>query len=281
MSPAAPVEVVDAALAAIAAHERPDLEARLRQARDRVLDGSVRVLVVGEFKQGKSMLVNGLIGAAVCPTFDDIATAVPTLVKHSPEVAVTLVRTRITADGDRSDERIDAPVAELAEHVCEQGNPDNRKGWSRVEVGVPRPVLEGGLQLMDTPGVGGLRSVHGAATAAALPSADAVLLVSDAAQEYTAPELEFLAHAASVCPTVACVLTKTDLYPQWRRIAELDRGHLAKAGIDAELLPVSANLRWHAVRTGDAEINVESGFPELIKYLRRRVLGRADLVVRR
>ena len=34
-------------------------------------------------------------------------------------------------------------------------------------------------------------------------------------------------HAASVCPNVACVLTKTDLYPEWRRIVELDRGHLA------------------------------------------------------
>lgn len=281
MARATPVEVVDAALTAIAAYERPDLEARLRQARARVLDGSVRVLVVGEFKQGKSMLVNSLIGATVCPTSDDVATAVPTLVRHSPEVTVTLVRARVTADGERSEERIDAPVAELPEHVCEQGNPDNRKGWTHVEVGVPRPLLEGGLELMDTPGVGGLRSVHGAATASALPSADAVLLVSDAAQEYTAPELEFLGHAASVCPTVACVLTKTDLYAQWRRIADLDRAHLAKAGIDAELFPVSANLRWHAVRTGDADINAESGVPALVRYLRRTVLGQADQVARR
>ena len=116
------------------------------------------------------------------------------------------------------------PADELAAHVCEQGNPGNREGWSHVEVAVPRPVLAGGLELVDTPGVGGLQSVHGAATMAALPGADAVLLVSDAAQEYTAPELEFLAHAASVCPNVACVLTKTDLYPSWRRIVELDRG---------------------------------------------------------
>ena len=42
--------------------------------------------------------------------------------------------------------------------------------------------------------------MHGAATTAALPSADAVLLVSDAAQEYTAPELEFLAHAGVGLP---------------------------------------------------------------------------------
>ena len=116
---------------------------------------------------------------------------------------------------------------------------------------------------------------------AALPSADAVLLVSDAAQEYTAPELEFLAHAASVCPNVACVITKTDLHPEWRRIVELDRGHLATAGITAEIFAVSSTLRWHAVLHGDAELNAESGFPELVGYLRKRVLGQADRLARR
>jgi hypothetical protein len=142
-------------------------------------------------------------------------------------------------------------------------------------------VLAGGLELVDTPGVGGLQSVHGAATMAALPSADAVLLVSDASQEYTAPEMEFLQQAASVCPTVACVLTKTDLYPEWRRIADLDRAHLRDAGIAAELFSVSSTLRWHAVLGNDAEINAESGFPALVGYLRKRVLGQADRLARR
>ncbi len=58
---------------------------------------------------------------------------------------------------------------------------------SYAEIGLPRKILEGGLVLVDTPGVGGLGSAHGAATMSALPSADAVLLVSDAAQEYTGP----------------------------------------------------------------------------------------------
>jgi Dynamin family len=269
-----PIAAVDHALKAIARYGRPDLDTRLQHARSRLLDGTVRVLVVGEFKQGKSMLVNGLVGAPVCPTFDDIATAVPTVVKHAGAVSVTLVRAG-------TGERIEVPVTELADHACEQGNPGNREGWSQIEVGLPRRVLSGGLELVDTPGVGGLQSVHGAATMAALPSADAVLLVSDASQEYTAPEMEFLQHAASVCPTVACVLTKNDLYPEWRRIAELDRGHLAAAGITAEVFPVSSTLRWQAVQDNDADTNEESGFPPLIAHLRTRVVGQADRLARR
>ncbi|MGQ0575087.1 MAG: dynamin family protein [Pseudonocardia sp.] len=271
-----PVAAVDLALAALADHDRPDLVARLRAARARLLDDHVRVLVVGEFKQGKSMLVNGLVGAPVCPTFDDVATAVPTVVRHADAVTLTLVRN--TPDGA---ERIVVPAEQLADHVTEQGNPGNRAGWSHAEIAVPRPFLAGGLELVDTPGVGGLSSVHGAATTAALPSADAVLLVSDASQEYTAPELEFLGHAASVCPNVACVLTKNDLYPDWERIAELDRGHLERAGIAAELFTVSSTVRWHAVLHNDADANAESGYPALVGYLRRRVLGQADRLARR
>ncbi|WP_300015903.1 dynamin family protein [Pseudonocardia sp.] len=267
-----PVEAVDVALAAIARYGRTDLDERLRQARTRAMDGRTRVLVVGEFKQGKSMLVNGLVGAPVCPTFDDIATAVPTVVRHADKVTITLVR---------GTERVEIPAEELADHVCEQGNPGNREGWNHVEVGVPRPILDGGLELVDTPGVGGLSSVHGAATMSALPSADAVLLVSDCSQEYTAPEMEFLRHAVSVCPTVACVMTKNDLYPEWERIAELNRGHLAAVGITTEMFPVSSTLRWHAVLQSDSSANTESGFPALVGYLRKRVLGQADRIARR
>jgi hypothetical protein len=127
--------------------------------------------------------------------------------------------------------------------------------------------------------------VQAAATAATLPAADAVLLVSDASQEYTAPELEFLRQAIAVCPNVACVLTKTDMYPEWRTIAELDRGHLRRAGIDAPLFTVSSTMRWHALLAEDEELRTElsadSGYAPLVSYLRKDVVGKADELARR
>ena len=283
MTESGPVKAVDLALATIARYDRSDLNARLKQARARLLDDQIRVLVVGEFKQGKSLLINGLVTASVCPVYDDVATSVPTVVRYADSPTVTLVR-ELEADGDSSEprtERIQVPVEELADHVSEAGNPGNRERLSFAEVGVPRRILANGLEVVDTPGVGGLHSVHGAATMAALPSADAVLLVSDASQEYTEPELEFLRQAQKVCPNVGCVLTKTDLYPEWRRIAELDRAHLVTAGIEAELFTVSSTLRLHAARDDDKELNNESGFPALVRYLRQRVVGQADLLARR
>src|SRR6201985_1664809 len=274
MSPA--IQTLELALRACDAYERPDLAVRAQQALQRLHTPRVRVLVVGEFKQGKSMLVNALLNAPICPIDDDISTSVPTVVRYGETPSVTLVRAaRISGEDDEREERTQVPVEKLADYVSEAGNPGNRAGLKYAEVGVPRHILADGLELVDTPGVGGLASVHGSATMAMLPSADAILLVSDAAAEYSRPEIEFLRQAGTVCPNIACVLTKIDLYPEWQRIAELDRGHLASVGINAELLPTSSVLRLHAVRTEDRQLNAESGFPGLVTFLRERVLGEA------
>ncbi|MDN5918488.1 MAG: dynamin family protein [Pseudonocardia sp.] len=269
------VELVDIALKATTAYERPDLATRLQQTRARLADPNVRVLIVGEFKQGKSQLVNALVNATVCPVDDDIATAVPTLVRHGDETTVTLVR-ESGPGADATSERTSVPVERLAEHVSEAGNPGNKARLTRAEVTLPRKLLDSGLVLVDTPGVGGLGSAHGAATMSALPTADAVVLVSDASQEYSAPELEFMRAAMRLCPNVGCVVTKTDLYPHWRRIVELDEGHLRRAGIDARIYPVSSALRLHAARTQDMDLIAESGFQELVGFLLRKVVARAD-----
>ena len=74
----AAVGVVDLALKAVQAFGRTDLEDRLKAARHGLEDRGVHIVVVGEFKQGKSSLVNALLNVDVCPVDDDIATAVPT-----------------------------------------------------------------------------------------------------------------------------------------------------------------------------------------------------------
>nr|WP_246326544.1 dynamin family protein [Actinomycetospora corticicola] len=269
--------MIDLAKKATTAYHRPDLTERLDATRRRVADPDVRVLVVGEFKQGKSALVNALVSADICPVDDDIATAVTTAVRYTDgNPSVTVVRESAGPSGEVRAERTDVPFTDLQRYVSEAGNPGNREHVSHVEVTVPRKLLSTGLVVVDTPGVGGLGSAHGAMTMAALPTADAVLLVSDSATEYTAPELRFLQQATALCPTVACVVTKTDLYPEWRRIVELDRGHLDRRGVRVPLLPVSSVLRRAAAASNDAALNEESGFKALVTYLREQVLAQSE-----
>lgn len=258
---------------------REDLVGRLDQTRSRLRDPYVRVIIVGQFKQGKSKLVNALVNAPACPVDDDIATSVPTSVSYADEPAAFAI---IRGGDGPSDavERMPIPLDSLADFVSERGDRDQSYDVVGAEVVLPRELLRGGLRLVDSPGVGGIESTRSVSTLAALSTAHAVLLVSDASQEYTEPEVQFLRHALRVSPNVAAVLTKTDLHPSWRRIEQIDRSHLGEVGA-IPMFAVSSDLRLLAAEEQDRELNEESGFPALVAHLRRDVLGRAEVVHRR
>jgi hypothetical protein len=274
---------VEQGLELVGRGDRVDLRKRLDQTLRRLKDPSIRVIVVGEFKQGKSKLINALVNAPVCPVDDDIATSVPTVVRYGETAsAAILVPAAGSEAGDETNvERRPVRIVDLPSYVSERGNPGNSQKLVAGEVYLPRKLLTGGLTVIDTPGVGGLNSSHTLATLTALPTADAMLLVSDASQEYTEPELRFLRQAMRITPSVVGVLSKTDLYPDWRRVEEIDRGHLAQVAQDIPLFSVSSDLRLEASRLQDAELNAESGFPALITYIRNEIVGKAQRLQRR
>ncbi len=286
------LSIVDLGIQASTAYKRPDLVDRLRASRRRLADPSFHVFVVGEFKQGKSSLVNALLNAPVCPVDDDIATSAPTAVRYGEAPAAAVLRKPPEAQGRRSEyehaderdeetpepSRQEIPIDQVAQYVTEQANESNEKRVLSVEVSLPRKLLADGIVIVDTPGVGGLGSAHNAATVGALPMADAVVFVSDASQEFSAPEIEFLQTARSLCPNIVCVMTKVDFYPAWRKIRDINRGHLARRGIKARIIPVSSTLRIHALRQNDRELNQESGFPALVSYLQSDIAANAEAI---
>jgi hypothetical protein len=288
---ATPSELIERALGLAETAGRADLHRRLTVVRERVQTPSVRVLVVGEPKQGKSQLVNALVGAPVCPVADDVATVVPTVIREGTPARATLVFAAGAGGGagngspaptpDVPLERTPVPIESLSARTTRGAQPDDGRHLVRAEVELPRRFLADGLELVDTAGVGGIGAGHSLQTIDLLPSADAVVVVSDASQEYTAPEMAFIRHAVAMCPAVVCVVTKTDVHPHWRSIVDLDRGHLAREGIEAPLFPVSSSLAVLAVREKDASLHAESGMGALADHLRDEVVGRAETLRRR
>jgi hypothetical protein len=203
----------------------------------------------------------------------DIVTAVPTIVRYGVPPAVVA-----HLDGGGEPAQVQVPFERLREYVTERVG--DQAPLRTVEVRLDRLLLRSGLSFIDTPGVGGLDSAHGNITLGALPLARATLFVTDAAQELTAPELDFLARTVERCPTVVCVVTKTDLHEEWRRIVDLDRGHLAQAGLSLPIVAVSSFLRLRAGADNSTELNDESGFPRLLEVLRRILDGAAAAAVR-
>lgn len=246
---------------------RPDLTEHLDKARTTLAAATSTVVVLGEFKRGKSTLINALLGTAVCPVDADIVTAVPTIVTYGESAGVTAY-----AQHPETGEMVrrEMTLADLTTLVTEPADPDAPHLERSVEVRLPHRMLRAGLRLVDTPGVGGLDSAHGYLTLGTLSLADGALFVTDASQELTGPELTFLQTVVERCPTTALCVVKTDLYPEWRRIVEINRGHLADAGLELPVLALSSFLRLRA--TSDESLTEESGYNQLVAHLAQLVV---------
>lgn len=280
------LDVLDDTIQTCVTHDRPDLARRLRERRIQLLESKLRVLVIGEPGQGKSQLVNALVNAPVCAVGDDLTTQVPAIVEYAETPNAAMI-VEPAGDGrgaleaaDGSAHRLPVPI----ESVTARSNQDAATPGGEVahaRIGLPRALLQAGMVLIDTPPTGDARSRYTADALSELLRADAVLMATDATSELSATEFDLLGQVMRVCPTVFVALTKIDIAPGWSTVAERNRARLAKAGLPATLLPVSATLRLAAARSGDHGLNAESGFDELVHRLRNDWLDQPDQLNRR
>ena len=271
------VELIDHTGRIADLNNRADLRARLDVARERITDPQIRVVIAGQLKQGKSQLLNSLLNMPVARVGDDETTALVTIVTYGKEPSARIVVA--PAPGSDYPETIEVPIDDIRNDLRRAPQARGRQVL-RIEVSAPSPLLQGGLAFVDTPGVGGHGQPHLSATLGLLPDADALLMVSDTSQEFTEPEMRFLRQAHEICPVGAVIATKTDLYPHWRQIVDANTAHLGRAGLSLPMIPASSLLRTHAVQQGDQELNEESNFPAIVRFLSEKVLSRENDRVR-
>ncbi|MEZ0051963.1 replication fork clamp-binding protein CrfC [Mycobacterium sp. MAA66] len=266
------VELIDHTSRIAGLNDRDDLANRLQAAKERISDPQIRVVIAGQLKQGKSQLLNSLLNMPVARVGDDESTVLTTTVRYGDTAARLILA---PPDGELEPSVVEIAPNQLSTDLRRAPQAGGRRVL-RVEVDAPSPLLKGGLTFVDTPGVGGLGQPHLSATLGLLPDADAVLMVSDTSQEFIAPELTFIRQAVEICPVATIVATKTDLYPHWREIVSANLAHLQRAGLPVPITPVSSALRSHALALGDKELNDESNFPAILKFLSDKVLSREN-----
>ena len=152
--------------------------ARIRETRDSLVNQRFTLLVLGEFKRGKSTLVNRLIGREVLPVGSAPTTAVITRVSYGEEPSARL----IMADGGERPVELDRLSEEITLVQSGEGaNQARHAGIARAEVSLPAPICRDGVDIVDSPGLGE-HVTRSEVTYEALPNADAVIFVTDAAQ---------------------------------------------------------------------------------------------------
>jgi GTPase SAR1 family protein len=182
---------------------------RLRELRERLTTERFHLAVLGQFKRGKSTLINALIGEPLLPTSVLPLTSIPTFLSAGPKRVIRI----FFLDG-KSEEFADVSCNEAAEiltnYVTEERNPANKLAVSRVEVEHPAPLLNQGVVIIDTPGIGSTFRHNTEATLNFLPQCDAALFVVSSDPPITEVELDFLKAVRAKVSRLFFVMNKVD-----------------------------------------------------------------------
>lgn len=174
-----------------------------QEAADKLTGLGLFVAVIGEFKRGKSTLINALLGESLLPTGVVPVTAVPTLVRYGPRQRATI---RLV-DGSE----MEVAMRDLGGYLVERENPGNRKGVREAVIEHPAQLLRSGIILIDTPGTGSVHIHNTNATHAFLPRIDVALVVLTIDAALSQSEAELLAEVAESASRVAVCVNKADL----------------------------------------------------------------------
>jgi GTP-binding protein EngB required for normal cell division len=185
-----------------------------RELAARVSEGRFYVACVGQFKRGKSTLLNALVGYAVVPTGFLPVTAVPTVIRFGDELHA---RVRIRDGSWR-----DIAMSDLKEYVTEELNPENKKAVDGAEVFVPSPLLSSGMCFVDTPGLGSVFTRNTANAQAFIPHIDAALVVIGADPPIAGEELALVEVVGKQVQDLILVINKADRTSDPERAAAVE-----------------------------------------------------------
>lgn len=240
-------------------------EARFKQGEElmvKLAEDRFTLAVVGQFKRGKSSLMNAIIGCELLPVGVLPLTSAITVLRYGPKERL-LVRRETMALAFPEE----FPVARLAEFVTEKGNPGNSKRVKTATIEIPLLFLRRGLEFVDTPGIGSAIEANTATTVKFLPECDAVLFVTSGESPITSIELEFLENIRQHVHKIFFVVNKMDLLGvnERREVLDFVRDtiHRQMGADDVKFFPVSSRRGLIAKQMEDWMGGLESGFNEL------------------
>jgi small GTP-binding protein len=159
------------------------------------------LVVLGQFKRGKSTFINALLGQELLPSAVVPLTAVPTILRYGDDME-TWVNFK---DGDKRQ----ISQEEISEYVTELKNPKNEKNVRDIVVHCPSEFLKE-VQIVDTPGVGSVYKHNTEVALEFLPKCDVAVFLLSADQPVSEYEHNFLKEVKNHSEKTFFLLNKVD-----------------------------------------------------------------------
>jgi hypothetical protein len=173
-----------------------------RSVAQRISEGLFYVACLGQFKRGKSTLLNALIGHSILPAGVIPVTTIPTVIRFGESLGAHV---RFRNAGWTA-----IPVNSIEDYASEEKNPKNSKGAEGLEIFVPNALLEAGMCLVDTPGLGSVHAGNTETTRSFIPHIDAAIVVIGADPPLSGEELQVVETVAREIQDLVFVLNKAD-----------------------------------------------------------------------
>jgi predicted GTPase len=258
------IDLCEQAIAIAHSLEKEEIAREIHKTASHLAEGKLLVVVCGEFKQGKSQLINAMLNEpSLFPVDVDITTNLVTTMTYSTEEKITVLLGEQPQQQKKQIER-----SEIPDYVTEQRNKRNVQQAQRLMIESPNEFLQEGMTLVDTPGVGGLYEQHTAIAHKYILNADAILFVSDALEPLTQVELDFLQQRVlPTCQNILFVVTKIDATRDYQTIVESNHAKLAELtqweSNEPVIIPVSNKSKLAYLQSQDEEDLEDSHFVEM------------------
>ena len=150
-----------------------------------IQDDFFTIVVLGEFKRGKSTLVNALLGEKILPTDVLPETATINAIMHSETPTLSVVM----RDGNEEH-------GEVSEQFLKKFSAQNPQAVAEnvkyIKIGYPADILQQNVVIVDTPGVSDINEQRCEVTYRFLPKANAILFLLDANSPLKKTEKDFI-----------------------------------------------------------------------------------------
>ncbi len=234
------------------------MDDRLLMVKEQLISNCFNLVILGQFKRGKTTLINSLIGKEILPSSVVPLTSVVTILKNSEETSCTI------SMQDGSEKKI--LIEELTDYVTEKGNPKNIRGVRCAHIGFPSPFLEKGILLVDTPGVGSTFLHNTETTYEFLDHLDAAVFLMSADVPISQVEKELLDTIKGSTQKIFFVLNKIDnlTLKETEEITVFNKQVLEEMGFTVnEIWPISAREALKAKTTNNNVQLSQSGLLNL------------------
>lgn len=170
----------------------------IRRCIEKIRDGRFRISVFGTFSTGKSTLLNALMQfKEEILTVDELAcTAAVTVLQSPPEPSLLNKAQVIFTDPDRKPELV--PIENVSDYSAKkrtEGRIDDstiEDEIKEVRLYVESPLLQNGVEIVDTPGLNSAYEKHTEISMQILKESDATIFMFDFEQAGTRTEFSFM-----------------------------------------------------------------------------------------